>query len=303
MVICVQPHRGTVGFGRPCPIATSAHIPAHQIVLQNIRQRSLGRRGVGVQLYRLTGFGPRRLAHPRLKQHLGHLQVVDGIVGVLRGQAAIGGQRLANLAFMQKHRTPRLEVDQNRRPRHQLRHLVPQLGCLGRCVSPIDGIKNQTRRDHAVLLRGKLLGQQRRAYLNRCVRRQIPGYKPVRRHNTVLPFGTKGLIQLPVRCARLLGLVLVVFLLLVRVVLALQIIGQKLEQTVQANCGYRAIQVRIASLGLFGHQFQFKLPRKVCRISALQTAQLFGNVLRLHVRSKAVPGLLIGLVGIGGAVI
>ena len=162
MVVGIQLDGGAIGLGRAVKVASRAHVSAHQVVLENLRQRFLCQRGIGFELDGQARFVARCLAHAGLQQHLGHLQVMHRLVGMQRDQAAITGQRLAHLAFAEKDLSLRLKVHHDRRAADQFHDFVAQRGGLGDGVAPLDGVEGKVRQDGAILVDGKLFGQQRR---------------------------------------------------------------------------------------------------------------------------------------------
>ena len=136
---------------------------AHQVMLENLREHAFGKRGVGIELDRQASLSARGLAHARLKQHIGQLQVVHGRIGILRDQRAIAGQRFFHFAIAQQRRPLRLKVHHDRRTGDQIGHLIAQRRRFGHGVAALHRVEDEMRQHRAILVGGKLLRQQRGA--------------------------------------------------------------------------------------------------------------------------------------------
>ena len=225
VVIGIELDRRAIRFGRACQVAACAQIAPHQIVLQNIGQRALGQRRCRIELHGKTRFIARGLAQSRLKQHVGHLQMMHRCIRVQRNQRAITCQRLLHLALAQQRRALRFKIHQNRRPVNQIGDLVAQRGRLGRRIAPLHRIENKVRQHLAIFVSGEVLRQHRRTCLNGRVLRQLLGNESSGRNQLIVPFNEVRRVQPPVFRARLFLLIGPRVLLLVAIVLALQLVG------------------------------------------------------------------------------
>ena len=91
-------------------------------------------------------------------------------------------------------------------------------------------------------------------------------------------------------------------LLLFGIVFLLQLVGQELEEPVDADGGLRAFEFRVAALRLFAGDGELERLREIGGIGALDFAEIVAEIFRLDVAAKLFARVLVGLVGVEAAV-
>ncbi len=82
MIVGIELDGGAIRVGRAGHVAPWAQLAPHQVVLQNLGEHALGERRIWIELHRQPRFRARSFAHAGLKQHIGHLQMVHGRIGI-----------------------------------------------------------------------------------------------------------------------------------------------------------------------------------------------------------------------------